>query len=66
MPADILTDLASIHKALNACDPFYRYDYAVSGDLPPDEPSPSDVGLVAVCGMRQDSVWITIEIFRGR
>ena len=62
IPADILTDLTSIHKALNACDPFYRYDFAVS-DAPPSDMSPSEDDLVAVCAMPQDSVWITIKIF---
>ena len=61
-PADVVPDLASIHKALNACDPFYRYDYAVSDSPPPDEPS-GEPGLVAVCAMQQDSVWIAIKIF---
>lgn len=60
---DVLPDLAGIHKAINACDPFYRYDFAVSDAAPPNEPSPSDVGLVAACAFYHDSVWVTIKIF---
>jgi hypothetical protein len=26
LPTDVLTDLASIHKGINACDPFYKYE----------------------------------------
>lgn len=63
MPADVLTDLTSIYKALNACDPFYKYNFGVSDDPPPDEPSPDEEGLVAVYAMRQDSVWVTIKIY---
>ena len=58
-----MTDLTSIYKALNACDPFYKYNFGVSDDPPPDEPSPDEEGLVAVYAMRQDSVWITIKIY---
>lgn len=60
VPADVRTDLAAIHKGLNACDPFYKYDYGVSDNPSPD---PSGPGLVAVCAMRHESVWITIKIF---
>ncbi|WP_166460478.1 restriction endonuclease [Mycobacterium paragordonae] len=60
---DVLPDLVGIHKALNACDPFYRYDFAVSDTAPPTEPSPNDVGLVAACAFHQDSVWVNIKIF---
>lgn len=60
---DVSTDLSSIHKALNAYDPFYRYDYAVS-DVPPAlEPGPGKDGLVAVYAMEHESVWIAVEIF---
>ena len=63
MPADVMADLTSIYKALNACDPFYKYSFDVSDKPPPDEPSPDEEGLVAACAMRQDSVWITIKIY---
>jgi hypothetical protein len=61
-PGDVYPDLSSIHKSLNACDPFYRYNFAVSDKPPPPEPVSVDEGLVAVCAMRHDSVWITFEI----
>ena len=60
---DVATDLASIHKALNAYDPFYRYDYAVSDTPPSVEPGPGKDGLVAVYAMEHESVWIGVEIF---
>nr|WP_258035697.1 restriction endonuclease [Mycobacterium marinum] len=63
MPADVMIDVASIHKALNACDPFYRYNFDASDRPPPDDPSPSDEGLVAAYAVCQDSVWITIKIY---
>lgn len=63
MPADVLTDLISIYKALNACDPFYKYNFDVSDKPPPDEPSLDEEGLVAAYAMCQDSVWITINIY---
>lgn len=62
-PGDVVGDLASIHRALNACDPFYRYDYAVSDDPPPLEPAQGSGGLVAACAIKQDAVWITITIY---
>lgn len=63
MPADVIGDLASIHNALNECDPFYRYKFDSSDEPPPDEPSPSDEGLIAAYAVRQDSIWITIKIY---
>ncbi|ORB68795.1 hypothetical protein [Mycolicibacterium tusciae] len=63
MPADVVSDLGAIHKALNACDPFYKYNFDVSDKPPPDEPSPDDEGLVAAWAMCQDSVWVTIKIY---
>lgn len=60
---DVAVDLASIHKALNAYDPFYRYDYTVSDTPPPVEPAPGKDGLVAVYAIEHESVWITVEIF---
>ncbi len=62
-PGDVVGDMASIHRALNACDPFYRYDYAVSDDPPPVEPAEGERGLVAACAIQQDTVWITIRIY---
>lgn len=61
-PTDVLSDLASIHKALNACDPFYRYNFAVSDNPPSSEPQSAEPGLVAVFAMQQDSVWVTFKI----
>ena len=63
VPTDVVGDLVAIYRALNECDPFYRYEYAVadnppSGTQPPDEP-----GLVAISAMEHDSVWIIIKIF---
>lgn len=60
---DVVSDLASIHKALNEYDPFYHYDFAVSEKPPADQPTPGEPGLVAVYGVRQESAWITIMIF---
>lgn len=60
--ADVTPDLAGIHAALNACDPFYKYDFTVSDSPPSDEPSGHEPGLVAVYAVRQDSVWITFKI----
>ncbi|MGV0041671.1 hypothetical protein [Mycobacterium colombiense] len=60
---DVVSDLASIHKALNDYDPFYHYDFSVSEKPPADQPTPGEPGLVAVYGMRQESAWITIRIF---
>ncbi|SKU94094.1 Uncharacterised protein [Mycobacteroides abscessus subsp. bolletii] len=62
MPADVTTDLTSIYNALNACDPFYKYNLEVSDKPPPDVP-PDDDGLIAVHATCQDSVWITIKIY---
>ena len=47
--SDVVPDLAGIHKALNACDPFYKYDFMVS-DSPPDDglSGQEQSGLVAV------------------
>lgn len=63
MPADMMPDLAAIHQALNACDPFYKYDFAVSDQPPSDQPGPGEPGLVAVYAIQRDSVWVTIRIF---
>jgi hypothetical protein len=62
-PTDVVSDLASIYEAINACDPFYHYDFAVSDRPPADQPDPDKPGLVAVSAVQQDAVWITIEIF---
>ena len=61
-PGDVMRDLVAIHKAINACDPFYRYDLAATED-PPAEDQSDEPGLVAVCGTRRDGVWITVKIF---
>ena len=62
IPADVMSDLAAIYKALNDCDPFYRYDFAVSDSPPPGDPS-GEPGLVGVHAVRVDSVWIAVKIF---
>lgn len=59
---DVLPDLVAIYKALNACDPFYKYDYAVSDAPPTADASPEVQGLVAVFAMKRDSVWVTVRI----
>ena len=61
--ADVVPDLAAIHRALNEHDPFYKYDFMVSDSPPPDQPAAEESGLVAVYAMRQESVWITIMIY---
>ncbi|NTY58727.1 hypothetical protein [Mycolicibacterium sphagni] len=63
VPGDVVGDLAAIHRSLNACDPFYRYDFAASDGPPPDAPAPGDRGLVAVCAMQHDTVWVSVKIF---
>ena len=62
-PVDVTPDLIAIHKAINNCDPFYRYDYAVSDAPPSVDSGHEEPGLVAVYARQQDSVWITIKIF---
>jgi hypothetical protein len=62
-PTDVMSDLASIHKALNEYDPFYKYDFAASDAPPSDDFDHTEEGLVAVCATNQDAVWITIKIF---
>ena len=37
--ADVVPDLAAIHRALNEHDPFYKYDFMVSDSPPPDQPA---------------------------
>ncbi|MDB5712586.1 MAG: hypothetical protein JWL96_4656 [Sphingomonas bacterium] len=61
--ADVVSDIASIHKALNESDPFYHYDFAVSEKPPANERTTGQDGLVAVYGVRQDSAWISFSIF---
>lgn len=63
MPADAIGDLTSIYKALNACDPFYKYSFDVSDEPPPDRPTSDGDGLVAAYAMYQDSIWITIKVY---
>jgi hypothetical protein len=63
MPADVMPDLASTYRALNACDPFYKYSFDVSDKPPPDEPAAHDEGLVAAYAMCQESVWITFKVY---
>ena len=61
-PVDVAGDLVAIYRALNASDPFYRYEYTVA-DTPPSETPPHDEpGLVAISAIEHDSVWITIKI----
>ena len=63
VPADVLGDLVGIYRALNECDPFYRYEYAVADNPPSDISPPDEPGLVAISAMEHDSVWIIIKIF---
>jgi hypothetical protein len=63
VPADVLGDLVAIYRALNDCDPFYRYEYGVADSPPSDAPSPDEPGLVAISAREHDSVWIIIKIF---
>ncbi|MEN4446349.1 hypothetical protein [Mycobacterium sp. SM3041] len=60
---DVMSDLASIYKALNDHDPFYRYEFSVSDSPPAPTPVPEDPGLVGVYAMQHDSVWVAIKIF---
>lgn len=61
--ADIYSDLTSIYKALNACDPFYKYSYQVSDKPPEPEHLPGEDNLVAAHAICQDSVWITVKVY---
>jgi hypothetical protein len=61
-PTDVVSDLASIYQAINSCDPFYHYDFAVSDRPPADQPDPNKPGLVAVSAIQQGAVWVTIDI----
>jgi hypothetical protein len=63
MAADIYSDLTSIYKALNACDPFYKYCYEVSDEPPPTEKLVGEESLVAAYAVCQDDVWVTIKVF---
>lgn len=40
-PGDVMRDPVAIHKAINACDPFYRYDLAAT-EAPPAEDQPDE------------------------
>lgn len=62
-PTDVLGDLVAIYRALNECDPFYRYEYAVADNPPSETAPPDEPGLVAISAIEQDSVWIIIKIF---
>ncbi|WP_396912464.1 hypothetical protein [Mycolicibacterium sp.] len=61
--ADIYSDLTSIYKGLNACDPFYKYSYQVSDEPPAAEKMIGEENLVAAHAMCQDDVWITVKVF---
>lgn len=61
--ADVYSDLTSIYKALNACDPFYKYSYQVSDEPPAPQHLPGEENLVAAHAICQDSVWITVKVF---
>jgi hypothetical protein len=61
--SDVYADLAAIYKALNACDPFYRYTYGVSDEPPAPEHLPGEEDLVAAHAVCHDSVWITVKVF---
>ena len=62
-PDDVMPDLASTYKSLNACDPFYRYEFSASENPPAIRDSPSEEGLIGVYAIEQESVWVTIKIF---
>jgi hypothetical protein len=66
-PADSLDVLGSVHGALNAFDPFYRYDFAVndvSGGLPAaDVSAHSPPGLVASVTSSDGKRAVTFHIF---
>jgi len=63
IPVDVMPDLASIYRALNACDPFYKYSFEVSDQPPPDAVAPTDDALIAAYAICQDSVWVTFKIY---
>jgi len=62
VPGDVVPDLASVYRALNDYDPFYKYDFSVSDSSPPKEQPKQQPDLVAIYAMRQDRIWITIKI----
>lgn len=59
-PVDVVDGLSSLHKALNAQDPHYRYDYAVDTVRPdvPDQP-----GLVAAVQQADADRCVTFKVF---
>lgn len=61
-PTDVMPDLRAIYNALNAHDPFYRYEFSVSDNPPPSETS-GEPGLVGVHATQYESVWIAIKIY---
>lgn len=61
--ADVYSDLTSIYKGLNACDPFYKYWYQVSDEPPATEKMIGEEHLVAAHAMCQDEVWVTVKVF---
>ncbi|MCX8561079.1 restriction endonuclease [Mycolicibacterium mucogenicum] len=61
--ADVYSDLTSIYKGLNACDPFYKYWYQVSDEPPVTEKMMGEENLVAAHALCQDEVWVTVKVF---
>jgi hypothetical protein len=61
-PADVSGDLASIYRALNDCDPFYKYEFSASDNPPTPQPSADEPDLVAIHAMEHESVWIAVKI----
>lgn len=59
---DVSGDLASLYRALNDHDPFYKYEFDVSDSSPSREAGADRPGLVAVWARCERSVWITVRI----
>lgn len=63
-PDDITTDLVKIYRAINECDPHYRYEISVSQTAPTAGRFEGEPGLVAVSSSgTDDTEWVTIKIF---
>lgn len=62
-PIDIMGDLRGIYKAINECDPHYRYEISMTAEPPSPELGPAPTpGLVAVASRGFGGMYINISI----
>ena len=63
-PEDIRGDLIDVYRAINECDPHYRYGISVMPIKPTEDNSKDEPGLVAVSSSGSDEAgWVTIKIY---